>query len=126
MIVGVGCDIVNHKVTELLNWKTDLNLLRKVFSRNELDLYGTDKSLQFLAGRFAAKEALLKCLGTGMQDGISLTEIETLSSERGQPRISVTGEVQKISNELGVELWHISITHSFDYSFAFVIGEKRK
>lgn len=124
MIVAIGCDIVDHKLTELLKWKTDLNLLRRVFSNKELDLYDKEKSLSFLAGRFAAKEALLKCLGTGMQDGIALTEIETLTSESGQPQILVAGEVKRISKQLAVDSWHISITHSANYSLAFVVAER--
>jgi holo-[acyl-carrier protein] synthase len=124
MIVGIGCDIVDHKLTQLLKWETDFNLLRRIFSNKELDLYSKEKSLRFLAGRFAAKEALLKCLGTGMQDGMALTEIETLTSESGQPQILITGEVKRISSQLSVDSWHISITHSTYYSLAFVVAER--
>lgn len=123
MIIGVGCDIVEHNITEVLNWEFDSNILKRIFSQEELVLYENQKNKNFIVGRFAAKEAVLKCLGTGMQDGISLTDIRILQLENGKPIINVQGEVKKISNYLGIESWHISISHSTNYSFAFVIAE---
>ncbi len=126
MIIGVGCDIAEHDITEALNWQSDSNILKRVFSQAELTLYENQKNKEFLVGRFAAKEAVLKCLGTGMQDGISLTDVQILQRESGKPIIEVQGEVKKISNHLGIESWHISISHCSDYSFAFVVAEGSK
>ena len=100
MIIGVGCDIAEHDITEALNWQSDSNILKRVFSQAELTLYENQKNKEFLVGRFAAKEAVLKCLGTGMQDGISLTDVQILQRESGKPIIEVQGEVKKISNHL--------------------------
>jgi holo-[acyl-carrier protein] synthase len=126
MIIGIGCDIVEHQLTKQLNWEADMELLKGSFSPGELELYHTKKTTRFLSGRFAAKEAVLKCLGTGMHDGISLASIEILQNEIGKPEVKLSGEVKRISNKLGINLWHVSITHSTGHSMAFVVAEKQK
>jgi holo-[acyl-carrier protein] synthase len=55
MVIGIGCDIVEHNLTELLDWMSNDNIMRRVFSKEELDLYENQKNKQFIAGRFAAK-----------------------------------------------------------------------
>ncbi len=126
MVIGIGCDMVNHDMTRELGWESDTGMLQRVFSQKELDLYSNHKGIKFIAGRFAAKEAVLKCLGTGMQDGISLTDIQILQFENGKPKMELEGEVKDVSCRMGISLWHISITHSMNYSLAFVIAEGDK
>ncbi|MGH9990610.1 MAG: holo-ACP synthase [Nitrososphaera sp.] len=124
MIVGIGCDLVDHDVTNDLGWASDSQMLLRLFSQKEIDIYNTKRTIKFLAGRFAAKEAVLKCLGTGMHDGISLTDIEILQLENGKPLLEVSGKVKEISDQIGINAWHVSITHSKTYSSAFVIAER--
>lgn len=123
MIIGIGCDMVDHNETELLQWETDKETLHRIFSRQELNLYHEKRTLKFLAGRFAAKEAVLKCVGTGMQDGISLRDIQITCSDFERPAIQLEGQIKKISDSLGISSWHVSITHTTNYSVAFVIAE---
>jgi holo-[acyl-carrier protein] synthase len=66
---------------------------------------------------------VLKCLGIGMRDGIALSDIKILQIEGGKPIIKVQGEVKRLSKIMGVKSWHISISHSINHSFAFVIAE---
>jgi len=80
MVIGIGYDIVEHAITEKLNWSTDLELLKGIFSEEELNLYFKNKVTRFIAGRFAGKEAVLKSLGTGMEDGLDLTCINILQT----------------------------------------------
>jgi holo-[acyl-carrier protein] synthase len=128
MIIGIGCDIVEHSVTEQLKWHLDLKTRQRFFSLQEIDLHRNriNASVKFLSGRFAAKEAVLKCIGTGMEDGISLTDIEILSDKRGKPTIILKGDIKNISEEIGINLWHVSITHSSSCSMAFVIAESSR
>jgi holo-[acyl-carrier protein] synthase len=129
MIIGIGCDLVEHSITEQLKWDSDPEMLHRFFSLSELEFYNntnTNKTVRFISGRFAVKEAVLKCIGTGMRDGISLTEINVFQEKTGAPKISLVGEVKKISDEKGISLWHVSITHSPSYSCAFVIAEGNK
>jgi holo-[acyl-carrier protein] synthase len=123
MIIGVGCDIVEHSSARQLEWETDTQVLSRILSSKEFEIYQSGKTIEFLAGRFAAKEAILKSIGTGMLDGISLTEIEILRSKLGKPKIKLNGELKKISERLHVKKWHLSITHSTSYSIAFAIAE---
>ncbi len=123
MTIGIGSDIVEHALTEILKWTSDPKLLKRIFSTEEIELYNNHKKITFIAGRFAVKEAVLKCLGTGMYDGIALTDIQVLQSNNGKPILKLDGEVKVISDKLGITMWHITITHSVNYSLAFVIAE---
>lgn len=124
MIIGIGCDVVEHETSKSLNWGSDISVLNRIFSQKEIEIYSSNKELKFLCGRFAAKEAVLKCLGTGMQDGIALSNIQILISPEGKPVLELFGELKKISDKIGVGFWHISISHSKGYSMAFVIAER--
>ncbi len=123
MIIGIGCDIANFNIAEELNWKTDKKLMSRVFSASELEIYYRHDKLTYLTGRFAAKEAVLKCIGTGMYDGISMKDIEILQLKNGKPIIELRGEIKKISHDLGIKKWFISISHSTKSSMAYVIAE---
>jgi holo-[acyl-carrier protein] synthase len=126
MIVGIGCDIVSHDLTKKLNWAQNPKIRLRIFSDDELNTYPThlEQQVAFLAVRFAVKEAVLKCLGTGMVDGISLKEIEVLSDNHNRPNIVLSGEVHKMALEKGITSWHLSISHAESNSVAFVIAER--
>lgn len=123
MIVGIGCDLVEHKMTKQLKWGSDETVLKRFFSPKEIALYNVEKTIKFLAGRFAAKEAVLKCLGSGMHDGISLTDIQILRCKLGKPELKMSGEVKKLSNRMGIKSWQLSISHSRTHSLAFVVAQ---
>lgn len=128
MIVGIGCDVVDHKSAKLMKWETDIGFLKRVLSSAEIRLFDsyTRKKIRFVSGRFAGKEAVLKCLGIGMQDGISLTDIKIVQSSKGKPVVKLSGEVKRIANVLKISTWHISITHSSTSSIAFAIAENSR
>lgn len=75
-----------------------------------------------LAGRFAAKEAILKVLGTGWRDKISWRDMEILNNPLGQPAVTLAGECRRIADELGITRILISITHTANYAAATAIG----
>lgn len=126
MIIGIGSDIVEHDVTEKLQWSSDLTLLKRIFSSQELELYRAEPSIKFLSARFAVKEAVLKCLGVGMEEGLALTEIQTLNDKNGKPQVELTGEVKRLADEKNIQTWHVSITHTQTSSLAFIIAEGSK
>lgn len=123
MIVGIGCDIVEHQVCRILNWENDIEILKRIFSQAEIDIYKLKYDLKFLAGRFAAKEAILKCLGTGMIDGISLIEIEILQTMDKKPIVILSGKTKEVTERLKISYWHISISHTSTFSTAYVVAE---
>ena len=77
---------------------------------------------QFVAGRWAAKEAILKMIGTGWRDGITWTDMEILPDELGQPLVTLSGETARIAEKLGVKRVILSITHTKDHAAASAIG----
>ncbi|MGF6849437.1 holo-[acyl-carrier protein] synthase [Chitinophaga sp. W3I9] len=123
MIVGIGTDIVDHKLTSLFGWEKNVSIQKRIFTNLELEIFDYSNNLSFLSGRFAAKEAVLKCLGTGMQDGIALTDIEILRNQENIPVVYLSGQVKVISDSIGIIKWHLSISHSSSQSIAFAIAE---
>lgn len=123
MIAGVGCDIVEHELTSKLGWDKNPALLSRIFCEQERDQIRPGRDIKFLSGRFAAKEAILKSLGTAMEDGISLTEILVLKDEKGKPVVVLNGELKKIAQDMGISAIHLSISHSNNYSIAYAIAE---
>ena len=126
MILGIGSDIVQHdKNSKLLSWDTDSNFAQRILSDQELAIFYNHHSKDnFIAGRFAAKEAVLKCLATGMKDGISLKDIDIANSESGQPNVQLSGEVKRLCENVGINKWYITISHSEDFTVAFAIAER--
>jgi holo-[acyl-carrier protein] synthase len=123
MIIGIGCDVVDHNTTKNLSWADNLQKLQRIFSSREMALFEIQKTDRFISGRFAGKEAVLKCLGTGMRDGLSLKDVEILQTDAGQPVIHIEGETQKLARRMGITNWHISISHTSHNSTAFVVAE---
>jgi len=89
----------------------------------------TARRAEHYAARFAAKEAVLKALGTGWAGGIAWTDIEVVRSETGEPSIVVTGEAARIAKARGINRWLVSLTHvgglrldAVGYAMASVIG----
>ncbi|MDB5086783.1 MAG: holo-(acyl-carrier-protein) synthase [Mucilaginibacter sp.] len=123
MIIAIGCDMVDHEITKSLGWLSNSKAIKRVLSDEEKELFNINKTARFISGRFAAKEAVLKCLGTGMKDGISLTDIQILQTEAGKPILNIYGEVKAIAKALGIENWHITISHTSNTSVAFVVAE---
>lgn len=110
-IVSIGLDLVEIDRFGKLYGAFDPDVLDRCFTEREQAAVGGDVDrLARLAGRFAAKEAIIKTVG-GLQDGISLTDIEIRSDGTGPPTARVTGGALAAANALGIKSWHISITH---------------
>lgn len=124
MIIGIGTDIVELKLTLELGWDSNEKIQKRIFSLRELKEYQKSKKANYLMGRFAAKEAVLKCIGTGMIDGISLNSIEILSGRSGKPYIVLNGKAAEHAKNISINRWHISISHTSKYSQAFAIAEQ--
>lgn len=74
-----------------------------------------------LAARFAAKEAISKALGTGLR-GVTWREMEVLSDSRGKPQVRLHGRARKRAQELGLDEFALSLSHSRQYAIAFVVA----
>ena len=115
MIKGIGLDIVEIKRIAQLAERQP-KFIRRILTEAEIDHYSTltgGRRYEFLAGRFAAKEAFAKARGTGIGTDLSFTDIEVRKDQLGKPYIA-------LPIEKGV---HLSITHSKDFAAAQVIIE---
>jgi holo-[acyl-carrier protein] synthase len=74
------------------------------------------------AGRFAAKEAILKLMGTGWRGKIAWTDIEVVNNAMGQPEVTLVGEVKKIGDKLGIKHISVSITHTANFAIASAVA----
>jgi holo-[acyl-carrier protein] synthase len=111
-ILGHGIDIVdNARIAEMIEAHGE-HFLDRVFSGAERALAGDlRRPVEFYAGRFAAKEAVLKALGTGLARGIAWTEVEIVRAPSGQPVVRLGGRCLELARSLGVTEWHVSISH---------------
>ncbi|HXE51738.1 MAG TPA: holo-ACP synthase [Tepidisphaeraceae bacterium] len=123
-IVGHGIDIVETSRIRQLVEEHGQRFLDRCFTPLEQRYCdrNTKRRFEHLAGRFAAKEAVLKVLGTGWRGGIAWTDIEVRPEPSGQPKITLTGECLRIASELGISRWHVSISHIETHATASAIG----
>ncbi len=98
-------------------------LLERVFTRAELE-YCTGKKrwIEHLSGRFAAKEAVLKVLGTGWANGISWQDIEVCNDPSGRPRVRLSGRCRQIADQQRLADLQVSISHIHSHAIASAIG----
>ncbi|HEY2443902.1 MAG TPA: holo-ACP synthase [Streptosporangiaceae bacterium] len=79
---------------------------------------------EYLAGRFAAKEAVLKVIGTGLLRGVTPRDIAVVRSESGAPRTALCGSAERAATAAGISHLTVSITHSRDMIAAVAFGWK--
>ena len=123
-ILGHGIDIVETARVKRMVEEHGRRFLDRCFTPAEQD-YCSRSSVRYyehLAARFAAKEAVLKVLGTGWRGGIAWTDIEVLKEPSGQPRVRLTGECERIASQLGIVRWHLSLSHIETHATASAIG----
>lgn len=119
-ITGHGIDVVD--VTAFEQRLEQPSFRQRCFTEAELSAANASPDAAiYLAGRFAAKEALLKALGTGWRDGLSWRDIEVSSSPSGAPLLAITGGVLAAANEQGVTAFLASISHTLSLVVASVV-----
>lgn len=114
-IVGVGVDVVDLARFERALDRTP-RLRERLFTAQE-----RERPLRSLAGRFAAKEALLKALGA--TDGVGWHDMEVISDAEGNPDIAVSGRAAEIAAARGIASLHVSMSHDAGVAIAFVVAE---
>ncbi len=121
MIIGTGVDIV--EIGRITKAASKERFMERIYCDAEIRIFEACRlKMETVAGRFAAKEAVLKALGCGLGD-IPMRCIEVLRASSGQPYISLSGEARQKAEELGVKRMHVSISHSALYAVAQVIAE---
>ena len=123
MIVGHGIDIASIPRIEQSLERFGDRFRERCFTQREREYAANHKRpATHLAGRFAAKEAVFKALGTGWRTGISWVDIEVVPLPTGEPTLSLHGNAAQIAKERGAHRWLVSISHTGDYAVASVIA----
>ena len=123
MIIGVGTDIVEvDRIRKAFSRRPE-NFRRKILAAEEIEKTPVTREIEYLAKRFAAKEAISKVLGTGMQFGVSFGDILILTDlETGQPLVELKGHAKQQASLKGINRILISISDEKDYAIAFAVG----
>ena len=123
MILGHGIDIASIPRIAQSFEKFGDRFLERCYTAKEREYAESHKDVVTrLAGRFAAKEAVFKALGTGWKTGISWTDIEILPLPTGEPKLTLHGSAAQIAADRGITRWMISISHTAEYAVASAIG----
>jgi len=122
-IIAHGIDLVDFARLEKIIQRHGGRFLNRVFTRREQsDADSVRNRIEKLAGRFAAKEAVLKLIGTGWRGGIAWTDIEVVNHPTGQPVVEISGEVKRIADAAGIEQITLSITHTANFAIASAVA----
>ncbi|MEE2826191.1 MAG: holo-ACP synthase [Planctomycetota bacterium] len=119
-VVGIGTDIVQCSRIESMIAKHDELFLKRVYTEWEINYCSRRKSaVEHFAGRWAAKEAILKAMGTGWAKGVHWTDLEIRNEVGGQPFVQLAGEARTVCQEKGIGEILISLSHCREYATAF-------
>jgi holo-[acyl-carrier protein] synthase len=125
MIVGLGIDIAEVDRIESAIRRYGQRFLQRVFTAAEID-YCQSKANAFerFAGRFAAKEAAMKAIGTGWRHGVRWRDLEVVREPSGRPSMRFSGVAEGFAERLGMKRALVSITHTAAQAIAQVILEQ--
>jgi holo-[acyl-carrier protein] synthase len=122
-VIGIGTDIVETSRIEQMIERHGELFLDRVYTPHEVGYCSVRKAApQHYAGRWAAKEAVLKALGTGWARGIRWRDVEVRNEIGGKPFIHLDGGALDASRRLGIEQVLISISHCQAYATAYAIA----
>jgi len=123
MIKGIGCDLISiSRIKRAI--ERNPALAERLFTSREI-AYCSQKAnpAQSYAARFAAKEAVLKALGTGWAEQISWQDMEISNNELGCPEVTLLGVALKRAEALGITHCLLSLSHDADLAIAYVVME---
>ena len=122
MIVGLGIDIVDLTRIEKCISRFELRFIQRILGAKEL-AHIPSQPVNYVAGRFAVKEAAVKALGTGFSQGIGPSQIEAVAGPDGKPQLILHGAARQRADSMGVTRCHVSISHDRASAVAVVILE---
>jgi holo-[acyl-carrier protein] synthase len=126
-IVGIGVDIIEVERVEraLTHLVTGTRFRQRVFSEGEIaycESRGRPR-YQSYAARFAAKEAVMKAIGTGWNRNVGWSEIEVIRERGHAPVITLHGKTAQFAGRRGIARFHLSLSHTAMLAIAYVIAE---
>ncbi|OHB75333.1 MAG: holo-[acyl-carrier-protein] synthase [Planctomycetes bacterium RBG_16_55_9] len=125
-MIAHGIDLVDCPRIEQMVQRHGERFLDRVFTASEQAYAEASRNtVEKLAGRFAAKEAILKLMGTGWRGKIAWTDIEIVNNAAGQPEVTLAGQVKEIAERLGIKHISVSITHTANFAIASAVALTR-
>ena len=123
-IVGVGTDLVDCSRIEQMIRRHGDRFVRRVFSEAEIVYCSSARRpAEHFAARFAAKEAILKALGTGWIGRIAWADMSLTPDRLGKPVLVLTGHTAEVAREKNITDWHVSMSHTKAQATAIAIAE---
>ena len=123
MIYGVGIDLVKIDRMKEVVKKWGQRFLERVFTAGEISYcYEKKNPYLSLSVRFAAKEALIKAIGSA--GSVSLTDIEVINVDTGKPFLKINGRIKDFFKEKSISKAHLSLSHEHEYGVACVVLEQ--
>ena len=124
MISGVGIDTVEIARFRRFLEEGNQAIIARLFNREERDRCSVRKdAASCYAARFAAKEAFLKALGSGLRDGISWHDMEIVNNESGKPELLLAGRARELFEKQGLSAVFLSLSHDGGQAVAMVVLE---
>jgi holo-[acyl-carrier protein] synthase len=121
--IAHGIDLVDFPRIEQMIQRHERRFIDRVFTPAEQQYAESNKNKsEKLAGRFAAKEAVLKLLGTGWRGKIAWTDIEVVNNPAGRPIVTLSGEVEKLARQMHIKDISISITHTGNFAICSAVA----
>jgi holo-[acyl-carrier protein] synthase len=122
-IIGIGTDIIEcPRIADMIEKHGEL-FVQRVYTPGEIEYCSQRKAAaQHYAGRWAAKEAVLKAMGTGWAKGIHWTDIEVVNEMGGKPRIRLGGVARDRCNDMHITEMLISISHCRSHATAYAVA----
>jgi holo-[acyl-carrier protein] synthase len=124
VIVGLGLDIAEIDRIEAAITRHGAPFIERIYTSREVAYCESHRNkFERYAGRFAAKEAAMKALGTGWRAGVRWRDIEAIREASGKPSLRLAGVARELADRLGVKNISLTITHSGNLALAEVIFE---
>ncbi len=122
-IVGIGTDIVECvRIGRMIEQHGELFLNRVYTEREVRYCQARKRAVEHFAGRWAAKEAILKCLGTGWRRGLCWTDMEVRNGVHGEPQVLLCGAAKDVAQSLRISAIQLSISHCRAYAIAYALA----
>ena len=122
-IVGIGTDIVEClRIGRMIEQHGELFLTRVYTERELRYCQARKRAVEHFAGRWAAKEAVLKCLGSGWRKGLCWTDMEIRNESGGKPVVMLCGAAKETAQQLRISDILLTISHCRAYATAYAIA----
>ncbi len=124
MIFGVGTDLVEVSRIEATYKRFGERFVNHLLMEEERPLFARTKNkVRFLAMRFAAKEAIVKAMGTGFAHGVWIRDVGYVADPRGKPLVRMSARGKRVCADLGAGPGHVSLTDEAGFIVAFAVME---